>query len=99
MRWYLARGYRVLDRNWRCPTGELDLVVEHAGVVVFCEVKARASDRYGPAASAVDARKQQKLRALALAWLAAHPNLRRRSLRFDVAAVTGARINVIESAF
>ena len=99
MRWYARHGYALLDRNWRCPTGELDLVLERDGVVVFCEVKARASDRYGPAAGAVDARKQQKLRGLALAWLAAHPDLRRRSIRFDVAAVTNARINVIESAF
>ncbi len=89
----------MLDRNWSCATGELDLVVERDGTVVFCEVKARASDRYGPAASAVDARKQRKLRALAIAWLAAHPSHRRCAIRFDVAAVTGARTRVIESAF
>jgi putative endonuclease len=69
------------------------------GVVVFCEVKARASDRYGPAASAVDARKRRKLRSLAMRWLAEHPDDRRPGVRFDVAAVTGAHIDVIESAF
>lgn len=66
---------------------------------MFCEVKARANDRFGPAAAAVDARKQQKVRALAVAWLAAHPDARRWRIRFDVAAVTGARVTVIESAF
>jgi putative endonuclease len=66
---------------------------------VFCEVKARANDRYGPAAAAVDARKQRTLRSLAARWLADHPDPRRFGVRFDVAAVTGARIDVIESAF
>src|SRR5688572_26949746 len=47
-RWYAKAGYLVLDRNWRCDIGELDLVLSRAGIVVFCEVKARASDRYGP---------------------------------------------------
>jgi len=92
-------GYVVLDRNWRCDIGELDLVVGRDATVVFCEVKARASDRYGPAAGAVDARKQRKVRDLATRWLAEHPHVRRTGIRFDVAAVTGARTEVIESAF
>ena len=90
----------MLARNWSCDIGEIDLVLRAPdGTIVVCEVKARASDRYGPAAGAVDARKQRKLRALALRWLADHPALGRVHLRFDVAAVTGARIAVIESAF
>jgi putative endonuclease len=93
-------GYAIVARNWRCDIGELDLIVAAPdGVIVFCEVKARASDRYGAAASAVDARKQRKLRSLAARWLAEHPDARRPGVRFDVAAVTGARIAVIESAF
>ena len=75
------------------------MVTADDGMVVFCEVKARASDRYGPAAGAVDARKQRKLRGLAVRWLSEHPDLRRFRIRFDVAAVTGAHIQVIESAF
>jgi putative endonuclease len=89
----------VLDRNWRCDVGELDLVVEHHGIVVFCEVKARANDRFGGAAAAVDERKQRKVRSLATRWLTAHPDLRRVGVRFDVAAVTGGTVRVIESAF
>ena len=97
-RWYTQRGYQVLDRNWRCDAGELDLVVELADLVVFVEVKARASDRYGPAAAAVDDRKQRRLRVLAVRWLAEHPWCRGR-VRFDVVAVTGTRLDVIEDAF
>ena len=89
----------MLDRNWRCTEGELDLVVMRDGVVVFCEVKARAGVRHGYAASAVDARKQRKLRALATRWLAEHTTVRRTAIRFDVAAVVGTQVDVIESAF
>jgi putative endonuclease len=88
----------VLDRNWRCDAGELDLVLTRAGLIVFCEVKARRNDAFGPAASAVDARKQRRLRGLAVQWLKAHPG-RHDGIRFDVAAVTGTHVDVIESAF
>jgi putative endonuclease len=88
----------VLDRNWRCPGGEIDVVVRCATAVVFVEVKARASDRYGPAAAAVDHRKQRRVRIAALRWLDAHPD-HRGTLRFDVVAITGSRVEVIEGAY
>ncbi len=97
-RWYEERGYVVLDRNWRCAEGELDLVLSHGRTVVFCEVKTRSSARRGRPQEAVGWDKRRRLRSLALRWLAdrsAHPE----HLRFDVAAVTGGRIDVIEGAF
>ena len=45
--WYLARGYQIVERNWRSKVGELDLVCARGNVVVFCEVKTRRSDRLG----------------------------------------------------
>lgn len=95
---YASDGYEVLDRNWRCDAGELDLVVGSADITVFVEVKARADERFGPAAGAVDHRKQRRLRVLGLRWLAEHPE-RRGPIRFDVVAVTGTRVEVIEGAF
>ncbi len=95
---YRRLGYTVLDRNWRSPSGELDLVVERDGVVVFSEVKTRRDDRYGPAAAAVGVGKQRRIRLLALEWLDVHPTPRV-GIRFDVVAITGVRIEVIESAF
>lgn len=95
---YLRLGYAILDRNWRSPTGELDLVVERDGVVVFAEVKTRRSDRYGPAAAAVGPKKQSTIRRLAVEWLDQH-RLPRRGIRFDVVAITGVVVVVIESAF
>ncbi|MGI9646175.1 MAG: YraN family protein [Ilumatobacteraceae bacterium] len=95
---YEQLGYSVLDRNWRSSTGELDLIVERGGLVVFCEVKARRSDRYGPPAAAVGPAKQQRIRRLAVEWLAAHGR-RRRDIRFDVVAITGTDLDLIEDAF
>jgi len=94
----------VLARNWRCALGELDLVVrglDEFGVdtVVFCEVKARASAEFGGPEGAVGVEKQRRVRRLALAWLEAERPVGYPSLRFDVAAVVGAKVDVIEQAF
>jgi putative endonuclease len=95
---YQRLGYTVLDRNWRSPNGELDLVVERDGIVVFSEVKARRDDRYGPAAAAVGPAKRRRIRLLAAEWLDTHRHPRS-GIRFDVVAITGVRLDVIESAF
>jgi putative endonuclease len=96
-RWYVAHGYEVVDRNWRSTTGELDLVASNGSVLVFCEIKTRASDRFGAPQAAVGHAKQRRLRLLAAQWLAAHD--RHGAIRFDVAAITGVRIEVFEAAF
>jgi len=95
---YRRLGYSVLDRNWRSTSGELDLIVERDGIVVFSEVKARRTDRYGPAASAVGPAKQRRIRLLALRWLDLH-RPQRDGIRFDVVAITGTKVLLIESAF
>jgi len=101
--WYAARGYEVLDRNWRVRDGEIDIVARGRDTLVFCEVKTRRGSLFGTPAEAVTARKQQRLRALARLWLAAHP-ARAPELRFDVASVTPAGtgewvVDVLEAAF
>jgi putative endonuclease len=100
--WYRAAGYDVIARNWRCREGELDLVASLPGELVFCEVKTRTSDRFGVPAEAVTAAKQRRLRALAARFLAEHPAVAGAavgSIRFDVVAVTGSSVDVIEAAF
>lgn len=96
--WYEQRGYEIVARNWRTRAGEIDLVVACAGMLVICEVKARASDRFGTAAEAVTLDKQGRVRAMARAFLAAH-DLRPERIRFDVAAVRGTHVEVITNAF
>jgi putative endonuclease len=99
---YRRRGYRLVARNWRCPLGELDLVLGLGGTLVFCEVKARASSLMGAPYEAVTAHKQRKVRAVAEAFLAARGLGSR--YRFDVASVSlardgEARVGVFEDAF
>ena len=97
--WYQARGYEVLSRNWRRREGELDLVLGADGLVVFCEVKTRTSDAFGAPAEAVTRVKQARLRRLAAQWLGEHGGGRRGEVRFDVAAVLGGDVEVLEGAF
>jgi len=69
-----ALGLRVIDRNWRCRWGELDVVAADvaAGVVVFVEVKTRTTDQFGGVAQAVTPQNVRRLRRLAGLWLANH---------------------------
>ena len=97
-RWYEARGYRILARNWRCREGELDLVAWRRGVLVVVEVKTRRSDRFGTPAEAVTPAKQQRLRGLALRYVAA-TGVRPASIRFDVVSILAGRLEVLEGAF
>jgi putative endonuclease len=96
--WYEQRGYTVVARNWRCREGELDLVVAKGRTLVVCEVKARSSAAYGTPFEAVTRTKQQRIRRLAVRWLDDNA-VRGVHLRFDVAAVVGGRVEVIEGAF
>ena len=105
--WYVDAGYEIVDRNWRCREGELDLVVARGDEIVFCEVKTRRGVAFGAPVEAVTVTKQRRLRVLAIRWLGEHPDRRTRgagTLRFDVASVLAVRgtapvIDVIEAAF
>jgi putative endonuclease len=86
-------GYSVIARNVRLPGGEIDVIARERDVLVFVEVKARGSQRFGSALAAVDARKRRTLRSLAADWLQiAAPGAR---ARFDVVTVEagGARLH------
>ena len=81
-RYLEARGYTILDRQWRCRFGELDLVAEDGDFLCFVEVKLRKNGSFGTPGEAVGLRKQEKLRAAALLYLAEHPTALQP--RFDV---------------
>jgi putative endonuclease len=70
---YLEKaGLRILDRNWRCASGEIDIVAAERQVLVVVEVKTRSGTRYGSPLEAITRAKRTRLRRLAVNWLAAH---------------------------
>jgi putative endonuclease len=104
--WYGARGYQVIERNWRSSIGEIDLICARDNLLVFCEVKTRRNDRLGAPVEAVTRPKQLRLRRLAAEYLFLH-TCGGHDVRFDVAAILGTSdtsngrptLTVIEAAF
>lgn len=87
----ISDGYIVVDRNWRCTSGEIDLVAVRRDIVAIVEVKTRTSRRYGHPFEALDARKTARLWRLAHMWARVHPGVARgRRLRVDAIAITGS---------
>lgn len=86
----VAQGMVVLDRNWRCPAGELDLVLRDGEVLVACEVKTRSSVDYGTPHEAVGPGKLDRLRRLATHWQTEH-GLAVPDVRIDLVAVLRPR--------
>ncbi len=79
-------GLVVLDRNWRCELGEIDIVARDGAALVVCEVKTRSGTGFGEPAEAVTPRKAARLRRLAARWLQEHP-VRPDEVRIDVVGV------------
>jgi putative endonuclease len=98
-----ARGYAILDRRYRTRHGEIDIIAEHDGTIVFVEVRARATAEFGRAAETVTDQKKRKVTAMAVDYLARH-GITNRPCRFDVVAIDEAlganpEITVYRSAF
>jgi putative endonuclease len=94
-----GQGLRIVERNYRCRFGEIDLVARSGAVLVFVEVRARTSEAFGGAAGSITAAKRRRLVAAARHYLAARR--RERACRFDVVLVRGAgqRIEWLTDAF
>ena len=86
----MAKGYRILERRFRTPHGEIDIVARRRHLVAFIEVKARAS--LDEAAYAVTLRQQARIIAAAQAWLVAHPEHAEFELRFDAMLIAPRRL-------
>ena len=79
----LAHGLRLLEANFRCRFGEIDLIMEHADCVCFVEVRYRESLDYGGASASITRVKQRRIVKAALFYLSRHTRLAQRALRFD----------------
>ena len=92
-----SRGYAILARRYRTRHGEIDIVAEHEGTIVFIEVRAKATAEFGRAAESVTDAKQRKVTAMAVDYLARH-RITNRPCRFDVVAIDDALSPVPEIA-
>lgn len=94
-------GYVILERNYRVPEGEIDIIARDGGAIVFVEVKARRSGRFGAPGHAVTPSKQRKISLAALRYLKAAGH--RGAARFDVASVRSEKgrvhVEIIRNAF
>ena len=95
-------GYRILERNYRCPLGEIDVVAKDGEVIVFVEVKSRKTEEFGEPEQAVGKAKQRKMSLLSLYYLAKNHGSPKEA-RFDVVAVkmlpSGTEVKLIRNAF
>ena len=93
-----ASGMRLLERNWRCRHGEIDLIAEEEGTVVFAEVRQRSSTAFGGAAESITSAKRGRLLAAARLYLSGRPEAH---CRFDVFLVEGEprQVRWIRDAF
>lgn len=97
-----AHGYRIIEKNWRCRLGEIDLVAKEADTLVFCEVKTRSNQSFGHPLEAITASKKERLRRLGEAYIQAAPGTNA-ALRFDVISIIenggNSRLEHIKDAF
>ena len=96
--WLIAHGYRILARRWKSPLGEIDIIAARRHLLVFVEVKARAT--LDGAAESVTERQKQRIAAAAEIWLAANPMPAIRDMRFDAILVPPGKLpRHIKAAF
>jgi len=95
---YLQRqGLRILERNWRCRRGEIDLIARDGNTLVFVEVRARASRAFGGAAASITAAKQARIIAAAEQYLlGVRPTP---PCRFDAVCIDGSQLEWLKNCF
>jgi len=92
------QGYKIMERNYRCFLGEIDIVAKDKNILCFVEVKTRETKEYGLPEEAIDWRKQKKLTKVALTYLK-EKKIYKQDLRFDVVSVYPNHIELIKDAF
>ncbi len=92
------KKYKILQENYTNKIGEIDIIAQKDKTLVFVEVKARSTAKFGRPCEAVNARKQKQIRNVALVYLIQH-KIKDTPVRFDVIEVLGDDINHIENAF
>ncbi|MDO4512859.1 MAG: YraN family protein [Lachnospiraceae bacterium] len=94
-----SKGARIIERNYRCRHGEIDLILLDGEILVFVEVKYRKNLAAGNPAEAVDYRKQKRICEIAEYYLYTHRSATNRCIRYDVVAICGDKIEWYQNAF
>jgi putative endonuclease len=92
-----SKGYKIVERNYRCKLGEIDLIAEKDNIVVFVEVKTRSNDKFGKGFEAVVSKKINKIRRVAMLYMI-QKDLQK-EIRFDVISIDKNVVTHIEGAF
>lgn len=98
-RWMEEHGMKVIQRNYRCRQGEIDLIALDGKYLVFAEVKYRSAAQSGHPAEAVDFRKQRRISGAAACYCYEKRISEDRPCRFDVVSILGEEIEYIKNAF
>ncbi|HOP85981.1 MAG TPA: YraN family protein [Syntrophorhabdaceae bacterium] len=93
-----AKGYKIIERNYRNPFGEIDIVAEEGGYLVFIEVKKRNTETFGDPLHAIDEAKKRHIIKSAQYYLKSH-KLNNKKARFDVVGITKDNIKIVKNAF
>ena len=97
--WMRQQGFYIVEQNFRCKFGEIDLIAKKEGYLIFVEVKYRSNEQYGVPREAVDWRKRQRISNAAVFYLKRYGYSMEHPCRFDVAEVSQDSINLMENAF
>lgn len=92
-------GYNIIKQNYYCRYGEIDIIAEENGYIVFIEVKYRKNTTSGSPEEAVNGKKRQRIRQAALDFLIKNYRTEEIPCRFDIVAITGSQIHLIKDAF
>ena len=92
-----SKGYKIIERNYRCKLGEIDLIAEKDNIIIFVEVKTRANDRFGKGFEAIVHKKIDKIRKVAMLYMI-QKDLQK-EIRFDVISIDNNVVTHFEGAF
>lgn len=93
-----AKGYKIIERNYRNPFGEIDIIAEEGDCLVFIEVKKRNTETFGDPLYAIDASKKRHIVMSAKYYLKSH-RLNNKKTRFDVVGITPHTVKIVKNAF
>lgn len=97
--YFISCGCNIIERNYRCRAGEIDLIVRDGSYLVFVEVKYRSTAVKGYGSEAVDVRKQSRIRKAAVCYMKEHHISLDHPCRFDVVSFLGDEISIVKDAF